>query len=85
MICFVVVESQKGWNGLRNDRAPTFRPNCMKIGVLHIPLASDRHTFKGHRLSILESSHYHELYLRQGEILTILVFPIFCLVTELEP
>ena len=72
MICFVVVVvSQKGWNGLRSDQAPTFRPNWIKIEVLygmHVPLASSRHTFMR---QMLESSHHHELHLRLDEIFII--------------
>ena len=68
MIYPVVVESQKGWNGLRSDQAPTFRPNCIKIEVLcgmHVS-----HPFMRLRLSILKSSHHHKLHLRQSEIFT---------------
>lgn len=36
MICFVV-ESQKEWNDLRSDRAPTFRPDFLKIGLYVSP------------------------------------------------
>ncbi len=35
MICSVVVESQKGWNGLRSGQAPTCRPNLGRIGFLY--------------------------------------------------
>ena len=27
---YFVAERQKGWNGLRSDRAPTFRPNLLE-------------------------------------------------------
>ena len=54
MICSVVVESQKGWNGLRSDRAPTFRPGLL---VVELPeqsadTTSFKVTYRRRRLSI---------------------------------
>lgn len=35
MICSVVEESLKGWNGLRSDRDPTFQSGFLVIGSLY--------------------------------------------------